>query len=223
LQQNPELLVVTLVSTLPEREADVLAHIRLIGEMMRNATGLVSSYFYRGREPQPCYVFLNTWEDEESWQRAQERYNLITLLLTRPELLARPPEQWYMYYRWGYSRPARPQTVATTLLATLPADTFDATYTAWLQELRKEARQFTFTFSFLASGIATTQHERNTEKALKDPINMDLVKQGCVLLTFIGWSSEAERLAFYGSKTYQRISSMLEQHSSTCLLTLDQP
>ena len=119
MQHNTELLVVTLVYTLPDRDTDALAHIRFIGEMMRNATGLVSSSFYHSREQQPYYLLLNTWEDEESWQQARERYNPTALLLTHPDLLVALPEQWYMYYRWGYSRPARSQTVATTHIITV--------------------------------------------------------------------------------------------------------
>jgi hypothetical protein len=220
---STELLVVTLVYTLPDRDTDALAHIRLIGETMRSATGLVTSYFYHSREQQPYYLLLSTWEDEESWQQARERYNPLALLLTHPDLLATQPEQWYMYYRWGYSRPARLQTVATTHIATVQADTFDATNMAWLQEMRKLAAQFTFTFSFLAYGIADTHLEHTTTHAVTKTVNADLIKQGHVLLTFISWPSDAERMAFYSSHTYQRMRAMLKHQSDMYMLILDPP
>lgn len=223
LQNSTELLVVTLVHTLLDRETDALAHIRLIAETMRNATGLVTSYFYRSREQPPSYFLLSTWEDEESWQQAQERYNPIALLLTRSELLAALPEQWYMYYSWGYIRPARLQTVATIHIVTVQAETVEVTHMAWLQELRKQATEFMFTFSFLAYGIADTHIEHNTENAVTETVNADLIKQGHVLLTFINWPSDAERVAFYSSNAYQKMSTMLEQSSNMYMLTLDPP
>jgi hypothetical protein len=190
---------------------------------MRQATGLVTSYFYHSREQRPYYLLLNTWEDEESWQQAQEHHNPAVLLLSHPDLLAAPPEQWYMYYRWGYSRPARLQTVATVHIATIRAGAFEATHSAWLQELRKQAAQFTFTFSFLAHGIADTHIGHTTAHAVTETINTDLIKQGNVLLTFITWLSDAERVAFYRSHAYQRMSAMLEQQSDTYMLILDPP
>ena len=223
MQHNTELLVVTLVYTLPDRDTDALAHIRFIGEMMRNATGLVSSSFYHSREQQPYYLLLNTWEDEESWQQARERYNPTALLLTHPDLLAALPEQWYMYYRWGYSRPARPQMVATTHIVTVRADTFAATHMAWLQELRKLAAQFTFTFGFLAYGIADTHIEHTMAHAVTETVNADLIRQGHVLLAFISWPSDAERMAFYSSTMYQNMNAMLAQQSTSYMLMLDPP
>jgi hypothetical protein len=190
---------------------------------MRHSVGLVTSYFYRSREQRPYYLLLSTWEDEESWQQARARYNPTTLLLSRPDLLAALPEQWYMYYRWGYSRPARLQTVATAHIATVRADTFAATQSAWLQELRKHAAQFTFTFSFLAYGIADPHRGHTVADQATEIANTDLIKQGNVLLTFLTWLSDAEKIAFYRSHAYQRMSNILEQQSDTYMLTLDQP
>jgi hypothetical protein len=190
---------------------------------MRRANGLVTSSFYRSREQQPSYFLLSTWEDEESWQQAQERYNPIALLLAHPDLLATLPEQWYLYYRWGYSRPARLQTVATTHITTVQADTIEATHTAWLQELRKQTTQFTFTFGFLAYGIADTHIEHNAANAVTETLNVDLIKKGNVLLTFISWPSDTERVAFYRSHAYQKMSAILGQKSNTYMLILDPP
>jgi quinol monooxygenase YgiN len=223
LQENTELLVATLVYTLPDRETDALAHIRLIAETIRQASGLITFQFYRSRELPPAYFLLSTWEDEESWQQAREHANPMELLLAQPDLLAKPPEQWHLSYRWGYSRPARPHTVATTHIVTVPADTFEATHTAWLQELRKLAKQFTFTFSFLAYGSADPDREETGKHPLTGTVNTNLVKQDHVLLTFISWPTEAERMAFYRSNTYQRASALLEKKSNTYRLTLDPP
>ena len=76
-----ELLVITLAHTVAGREADALARIRLIADTVRNAPGLVTSRFYRSRGQEAYYFMLTTWDDEESWQRAQERHNPKHLLL----------------------------------------------------------------------------------------------------------------------------------------------
>ena len=76
-----ELLVVTLAHTMVDKEADGLARIHLISDTVRNAPGLVTSRFYRSRGQESYYFLLTTWEDEESWQKAQERHNPKQLLL----------------------------------------------------------------------------------------------------------------------------------------------
>src|SRR5437764_14157778 len=102
-----ELLVVTLAHTPPGRDADGLAQVRLMSDTVRNATGLINARFYCSRGQEAYYFILTTWEDEDSWQRAQEHYNPKQLLLgSAPDLLTDPPEQWLMHYLWGYSRPA---------------------------------------------------------------------------------------------------------------------
>lgn len=223
MQQSTEFLVATLVYIKPERDADALAYIRFINETIRRATGLVTASFYRSREQQPSYFLLSTWEDAESWQRARERYNPLALSLAQPDLLARHPEQWYLSYRWGYSRPARQQTVATTHITTVHADTFEAIHTTWLQELRKQTAQFTLAFGFLAYGIADTQIEHNPVNTTTETVNADLIKKGNVLLTFISWPSDTERVAFYRSNAYQKMSAILGQKSNTHMLILDPP
>ena len=123
-----ELLVVTLAHITPGRDTDGLAHIRLISDTVRNAPGLVISRFYRSRGHDSYYFMLTTWEDEESWRRAQERYNPKQLLLgSTAELLIDPPEQWLMHYLWGYSRPAAVPILAAAHLATIRADQADRT------------------------------------------------------------------------------------------------
>src|SRR2546426_2105255 len=107
-----EILVVTSAYTTIEHNTDVLAQVQWIADTLPNAPGLISSRFYRNRENSSAYLMFTTWEDEESWQRAQERYNPKTLLQSSAiRQLAAPPEQWRMHYLWGYNRPAVTPTV----------------------------------------------------------------------------------------------------------------
>ena len=93
-----ELLLVTVAHTKPGRDADILARIRLIADTMRNVPGILTSQFYRSRGDTSYYVMLTTWDSEESWQRAKERYSPKYLLLSSAtELLATTPEQWLMH------------------------------------------------------------------------------------------------------------------------------
>src|SRR5690242_1891980 len=130
-----ELLIVTVAYTTSSRDADVLARIRFISDTLHNAPGMISSRFYRSRgndatSPAPThstshsyYIMLTTWDDEENWQRAQERYNPKQLLLgSTKELLTAPPQQWQMRYLWGYSRPAAAPIVAAAHLCTTRPD-----------------------------------------------------------------------------------------------------
>jgi quinol monooxygenase YgiN len=221
LQHNTELLVVTLVYTIPDRDADAQAYIHLIGEMMHNATGLVTSSFYRSREQQHYYFLLTIWEDEESWQQAQERYNPKALLLARPDLLTTRPEQWSTHYCWGYSRPASQQMLSTSHIAMVSADELEAKRVVWLQELRKQAAQFTFAFSFLAYGTADTSTENSTANILIETANTARLAANNVLLTFISWPSDTERVKFYSTEAYRQMSATLEQDNDTYMLLLD--
>src|SRR5256714_15645806 len=148
-----ELLAVTLAHITPGRDADGLAHIRLISDSVRNAPGLVTSRFYRSRGHDPYYFMLTTWEDEESWQRAQERYNPHQLLLgSASELLIGPPEQWLMHYLWGYSRPAAVPILATIHLGTIRPDEADRAQRGWIEGLRRQVVRPILSFAFLARG-----------------------------------------------------------------------
>src|SRR6266571_3172839 len=54
--------------------------LRFISETIQNAPGLVNARFYRSREPESYYFILTTWEDEDFWYKAQDRYNPKNLL-----------------------------------------------------------------------------------------------------------------------------------------------
>src|SRR5438128_758866 len=149
-----ELLVVTLAHTLPGRDADVQARIRLISDTVRNAPGLITARFYRSRGDGLYYFILTTWEDEGLWQKAQERYNPKHLLLaSASELLSASPEQWWMQYLWGYSRPAAPPTLAAAHLATIRPDQVELAQRGWIEGLRRQVMQPMLALAFLASGV----------------------------------------------------------------------
>jgi hypothetical protein len=151
--ENMELLIVTLAHTLPGRDVDALARIRLIADTVRNAPGMVTARFYRGREHGSYYFMLTTWEDERWWQKAQERYNPKHLLLaSASELLSASPEQWWMQYLWGYSRPAAPPVLAAAHVATIRSNQVELAQRGWVEGLRRQAMQPTLAFAFLARG-----------------------------------------------------------------------
>ncbi|WP_201367400.1 antibiotic biosynthesis monooxygenase family protein [Dictyobacter formicarum] len=63
-------------------------------DTLRSAPGLISTRLYRGRGNGIVYLLLTTWEDEQSWLKAQERHTPKKLLLTATNLLVSQPEQW---------------------------------------------------------------------------------------------------------------------------------
>src|SRR5437588_2995780 len=149
-----ELLVITLAHTLPGRDTDVLARIRLILDTVRNAPGIVIARFYRTSEQGSYYFMLTTWENEEWWQKAQERYNPKHLLLASAgELLQTVPEQWWMQYLWGYSRPAATSLLAAAHLAIIRPDQVELAQRGWIEGLRRQVMQPMLAFAFLARGV----------------------------------------------------------------------
>src|SRR5258708_17424980 len=104
-----ELLVATLAHTAAGKDVDGLARLRFISDTVRNAPGLVNAHFYRSREPESYYFMLTTWEDEEIWQKAHDRYNLQNLLIgSAGGLLSTPPEQSFKHHPCGYATPSAP-------------------------------------------------------------------------------------------------------------------
>lgn len=217
-----ELLVITLAHTIAGREADGLARIRLISDTVRNAPGLIAARFYRSRGQEAYYFMLTTWDDEESWQRAQERHNPKQLLLgSAMELLLDPPEQWFMRYLWGYSRPAADPILAAAHLATVHMDQGDRTQRGWIESLRRQAVQPTLAFAFLARGTHETtsphqEHPQNTIVTGDTPYH-----QGSIFLNLLSWASEADREEFYADQNYLAISRFLNSVGVIQILTLD--
>ncbi len=217
-----ELLVITLAHTVAGREADALARIRLIADTVRNAPGLVTSRFYRSRGQEAHYFMLTTWDDEESWQRAQERHNPKHLLLgSSMELLLDAPEQWLMRYLWGYSRPAAEPILAAAHLATIRADQADRTQRGWIESLHRLAVNPTLAFAFLARGMneTTSPPQEQASGRLHPPDTP--YQQGPIFLNLLSWASEADREEFYSDQNYLAISRFLSSVGIIQILTLD--
>ena len=218
-----ELLVVTLAHITPGRDTDGLARIRLISDSVRNAPGLVISRFYRSRGHDPYYFMLTTWEDEESWRRAQERYNPKQLLLgSATELLIDPPEQWLMHYLWGYSRPAAEPILATIHLGTIRPDEADRAQRGWIEGLRRQVVRPILSFAFLARGskedtIASHAFPSTSASGGGDsPYGHD-----SIFLNLLSWTSQADREDFYADQYYQAISRFLNKVGVVQVITLD--
>jgi heme-degrading monooxygenase HmoA len=201
-----EILIVTSAYTTREHNTDVLAQVQWIADTLPNAPGLISSHFYRNRENSSSYLMFTTWEDEESWQKAQERYNPKTLLQNSATRLLEPPEQWRMHYLWGYNRPAVTPTVIAVHLATVPPHQAEAGQQKWLNELRKQDLKLSLGFAFLARG----EREEAAANKEKPPFAPAILENhvnpiGSVFLNFFSWSSETACRRFYASSAYKEL------------------
>jgi hypothetical protein len=218
-----ELLVATLAHILPGRDEEGLARIQLISDTVRNAPGLIITRFYRGRGQKSYYLILTTWEDEESWHKAQERYNPKQLLVTSAsELLSQPPEQWLMHYLWGYSRPAAVPALAAAHLATIRPDQVERTQRGWIESLRRQAIQPVLSFAFLARGIKEDMlaSQLAVSESRLDGSNSS-VQDGSIFLNLLSWASEADREEFYVDANYHAISLLLGSVGALQILTLE--
>ena len=211
-----ELLVATLAYTVAGRDADGLARLRFISDTVRNAPGLVNARFYRNRDPESYYFILTTWEDEERWQKARDRYNPKNLLTgSAGELLTAPPEQWLMHYLWGYSRPSVQSTIAAAHLATVRPDQVDRVERGWIEGLRRQAAESTIAFAFLARG-------RNEDSVLPQQAPAAVDTAGKYnFLNLLSWPGETQRREFYADQNYKAISSFLSSLGIVRVLTLD--
>ncbi len=219
-----ELLVVTLAYIQAGKEADAQVALRQIIDTVRSAIGVTAVRVYRGREHGLYYLLLTTWEDEESWRKAQGRYDPQSCLLERPELLLTPPEQWLMSYQWGYSRPARPSHISTAHIATIQEGQVEAVQQAWIRTLRQHALSPTLAFAFLARGMdrEATAPRRALKAGQGQAIQEQSYQHGPILLIFLSWASETEREAFYTSPPYKALQKSVEAAGVTRVLPLDQ-
>ncbi len=220
-----ELLVVTLAHTNPGRDADGLARMRIISDTVRNVQGLVTARFYRSRGNESFYFILTTWEDEDIWQKAQERFSPRQLLLgSATELLAGQPEQWLMQYLWGYSRPTAEPILAAAHLATIRAGQADLTQRGWIESLRRQATQPNLSFAFLARGFNedTSLPQSSSPPASGSPgSNETIYQHGSVFLNLLSWASETDREDFYTDPNYQAISRFISGMGVIQILPLD--
>ncbi len=219
-----ELLVATLAHTAPGKDAEGLARIRLISDTVRNAPGLVGAQFYRSRGLDSYYFILTTWEDQDLWNKAQERYNPRQLLLgSATELLTNQPEQWYMQYLWGYSRPSASPILASAHLAMLYPDQGERAQRAWIESLHRQVGQSLLAFAFLARGSSEGIGETMVQSSTIKLTTMDEpnTKEGSIFLNFLSWASETEREEFYAHNDYQAIARFLGSAGTLQVLTLD--
>lgn len=216
-----ELLVITLAYTTPGRDAEVRARIRLISDTVHNAPGLLTSHLYRSRGSDSYYFMLTTWDDEESWQRAQERHNPKHLLLTTAaELLTATPQQWLMGYLWGYHRPAATPIIAAAHLANIRPDQAEFAQKGCIEGLRHHAARPTLAFAFLARGA----YERNTpgsatQAAFDKPDSS--YRQGPMFLSLFSWGSEEEREDFYADTHYRAMQKFLSNLGTIHIFPLE--
>lgn len=217
-----ELLVMTLAQMLPGKEEDGLTRIRLIANTVRVAPGLVTSLFYRSRGDDGYYLMLTTWENETFWLQAQERHGPRQLLLASPtELLTAQPEQWFMHYTWGYSRPGAKPLLAAAHLATIRPDQAELAQRGWIESLRRQALQPTLAFAFLARGAKESSAWPNNPNPAQqthsgiagfpgEPVESESPYQhGPIFLNLLNWASEADREDFYAHPNYKTIRRFL--------------
>jgi len=213
---------VTLAYTTQDKEAETLARIHVVGDTVRSAQGLVASRFYRGRGTTPCYVVLTTWEDEETWKRAQERYNPKQLLLgSAAELLAASPEQWQLSYLWGYSRPAASPIIAAIHLAIVRPEQADLVQRGWVEGLRRQVVQPTLAFAFLSRGINDDESTPTPPLLNTSKVNISVIEQGSTFLNLLSWSSEEERERFYSDLDYQAVNRFVTSMGVVEILPLE--
>jgi quinol monooxygenase YgiN len=216
-----ELLVVTVAYTISGRDADVLAHIRFISDTVRNAPGLVSSRFYRsrGNNPDSYYLMLTTWNDEENWQRAQERHNPRQILLSSAkELLVATPQQWLMRYLWGYSRPAATPIVAAAHLCTTRPEQAEFAQQKYVEGLRHYATRPMLAFAFLARGAYEEGHQAASFHAGGPNTSS---QSGTTFLSLFSWGSEEDREEFYSDPYSRMLNRFMNNMGTAHILPLE--
>jgi quinol monooxygenase YgiN len=214
-----ELLVVTLVQIVTRKETEALSHIRSIGDTLRSASGLVAFRYYRSRSNEAYYFLLTTWQDEESWLHAQERHNPKHLLQTVSDLLVSQPEQWLMYYIWGYSRPIAAPTLANAHFITVRSQHSELVQKGWLQGLHQHSLQLSLSFAFFARSQALSPAFADPAKSQgnKEPTS----PPNSIFLCFLSWASEAEREEFYANANYRAMNTFIESMGSMRMLPLE--
>ena len=220
-----ELLVITLVQANPAREADALAHIRMIAESVRNAPGLLNARFYHGRAPDHAYLMLTTWESPEWWQRTQERHDPRLLLLTTPPgIFLAPPDQWLMEYLWGYSRPLAQSAVVHALLALVRSDQVAQVQQRWLESLRQQAVEPILSFALLARTIeddAVFTSPTSSQPLRTGEMQQRPAGQRPMFLNLLSWPSEIAQEDFATNQYYRAMQSLLNNAGFVRVLKLD--
>jgi hypothetical protein len=184
----------------------------------------VNARFYRGKEPESDYFILTTWEDEDFWYKAQDRYNPKNLLqgLTG-EFLTANPEQWLLRYVWGYSRPSAQPAIAAAHIVTVRPDQAERVERGWTEGLRRQVTQLTLAFAFLARG-------RNEESVFvqdQSTLNNNTFTEASSsdyssnFMNLLSWPGETQRKDFYADRNYKAISGFLSSVGVIRVLALD--
>ena len=219
-----ELLVATLAHMAMGKDEDDTTRLRLISETMQNAPGLINARFYRSREPESYYFILTTWENEDFWSKAQDRYNPKNLLRGgTAELFTAHPEQWLMHYLWGYSRPSAQPAIAAAHIVTVRPEQAERVERSWIEGLRRQVTQPALAFAFLARG-------RNEDSTfIDDQSTLNNVKFSKVsannyssnFLNLLSWPGETQRKDFYSDQNYKAINGFLSSVGVVRVLALD--
>ncbi|HEY7420113.1 MAG TPA: hypothetical protein VH593_33350 [Ktedonobacteraceae bacterium] len=219
-----ETLIATIAYTTAGYDVEVSTYVRLIIDTLQNAPGLVSLRFYRGQGFSPYHLFFTTWEDEESWQKAQEHHNPGELLLSSASgLLAAPPEQWHMHYIWGHHRPAVQSNLAAAHIATVPPDRTVTCQQEWLHALRQQSLLSLLGFSFLACGDRADSSPRKDQAT--PPSETDegetIRIHKSFFINLFSWNSEVDKRAFYASSHYQALDQLIRKLGTMRILQLE--
>lgn len=205
-----ELLVATLAHAARGANEEALARVRLVVDTMKNVPGMIHTRLYAGREGAGSYFILTSWEDEESWRKAQEqeRQNPRDLLLSAgSELLTAAPEQWQMHYLWGYSRPSAQPTTAAAHLATVRPDATERIQRTWIETLQRQAAQLTLAFAFLTRGrnVGTASFAAPGSAAQQEGAS------GSTFFNLLSWPDETQQKEFYADLHYKAFRGSLNQ------------
>lgn len=213
-----ELLVASLVQTSRGSNEEALARLRLAADSMKNIAGVMNVRLYTGREGEACFFIFSSWEDEEFWHKAQGRQNLRDLLLNvSGELLTPAPEQWQMYYLWGYSRPSARPTIAAVHLATVRPDAGERIQQAWIETLQRQTAQLTLAFAFLTRGrnVGTALYSTNGAGATQENAS------GSTFLNLLSWTDETQQKEFYADLQYKAFRGYLNQVGMERIIMLE--
>lgn len=218
-----ELLVATLVYTTQGRDTDAISQVHQLASTLRSAPGLINTRVYRSRGPGAYYLMLTSWENEDYWHKAHSRHDpRQSLLNARQDLFASPPEQWLMYYLWGYSRPSGdPQLTTLHLLTTHPGQGEGAQH-HWLDMLQQQVIEPRLAFAFLARGakeeLLPQVVSQNKEAMLA---HREAIRQGATFLNLLSWQTENQRKDFYSSTQYQKTERFLNAIGTMQVLILE--
>ncbi len=212
-----ELLVATLAHTARGANEEALARVRLVVDTMKNVPGVMNTRLYAGREGDGSYFILTSWEDEEFWRKAQERQNPRDLLYSSVgELLIAAPEQWQMYYLWGYSRPSVQPAIAAVHLTTVRPDAIERIQRAWIETLQRQAAQLTLAFAFLTRGrnMDTASFVANGSAAPQE-------NGSSTFLNILSWPDETQQKEYYSDLQYKAFRGYLNQVGMERIIMLE--